>query len=393
MSRSEARKYAFIFLFAAQMNPQKFEDSFDAFIEMILTDDKYFSDESENEEDFARTGEASDKTGEISESISRESSDVSLASSTEELKSYDEGGSSEAYRSFEESDESREEKSADLQEKLNNIKSDEEYQFMRESIMRVLCLADRFDQIIASKLRSWSFERIGQIELTLLRLAVSEITREDFDLKDMPIVASSASKLAKQYCDEASVSFVQGIIAAVGRDIAAGSKTVADLDYAELLADCDDAEPYPGLRSFADISADYSEHFKLDKRPYMAELKTSVDPEDGSIQRRIVEFGDNSKSAGDFVHKESLSEEEKRRRIGESFASDEVLERFEQRFEQKSAEEAKLSAVRREKMEELLSTAKAFTVYKRNDKNGGDMQTYAKPAPDIDDSDKSEKRH
>ncbi len=69
------------------------------------------------------------------------------------------------------------------------------------------------DEIILSKLKNWSLERIAKIDLAILRLAIYEIMYMD----DIPVkvTANEAVELAKLYGNNDSKSFVNGVIAKV----------------------------------------------------------------------------------------------------------------------------------------------------------------------------------
>lgn len=69
------------------------------------------------------------------------------------------------------------------------------------------------DEIILSKLKNWSLDRIAKIDLAILRLAIYEIKYLD----DIPekVSANEAVELAKIYGNNDSRNFVNGVIAAV----------------------------------------------------------------------------------------------------------------------------------------------------------------------------------
>lgn len=69
------------------------------------------------------------------------------------------------------------------------------------------------DNIILSKLKNWSLDRIAKIDLAILRLAIYEIKY----IEDIPekVSANEAVELAKTYGNNDSKSFVNGVIAKV----------------------------------------------------------------------------------------------------------------------------------------------------------------------------------
>ncbi len=69
------------------------------------------------------------------------------------------------------------------------------------------------DEIILSKLKNWSLDRIAKIDLAILRLAIYEIKYMD----DIPekVSANEAVELAKLYGNNDSRAFINGVIAKV----------------------------------------------------------------------------------------------------------------------------------------------------------------------------------
>ena len=96
-------------------------------------------------------------------------------------------------------------------EENNNNADEKEY---IESVLKGIKenLAE-IDNIILSKLKSWSFDRIAKIDLAILRLAIYEIKY----IEDIPekVSANEAVELAKTYGNNDSKSFVNGVIAIV----------------------------------------------------------------------------------------------------------------------------------------------------------------------------------
>jgi len=72
------------------------------------------------------------------------------------------------------------------------------------------------DQMILSKLKNWTIERIFKIDLAILRLAVYEIIYfEDMPLK---VAVNEAVELAKKYGNDASSNFVNGVLREIIKD-------------------------------------------------------------------------------------------------------------------------------------------------------------------------------
>lgn len=77
---------------------------------------------------------------------------------------------------------------------------------------------DRLDEIISEKLKGgWKISRISKVSLAVLRLAVCEMT----EFSDIPLSVSinEAVELAKKYAAEDEFSFVNGVLASVGKSL------------------------------------------------------------------------------------------------------------------------------------------------------------------------------
>ena len=72
------------------------------------------------------------------------------------------------------------------------------------------------DNMILSKLKNWTIERIFKIDLAILRLAVYEI----MFFPDMPpkVAVNEAVELAKKYGNDASYNFVNGVLREIIKD-------------------------------------------------------------------------------------------------------------------------------------------------------------------------------
>jgi transcription antitermination protein NusB len=69
---------------------------------------------------------------------------------------------------------------------------------------------DEVDEVLSSKLENWSLERLPKIERTILRMAVYELLYNE----DAPhrVVLNEAVELCKQFGDEKSGRFVNGVL-------------------------------------------------------------------------------------------------------------------------------------------------------------------------------------
>ena len=75
------------------------------------------------------------------------------------------------------------------------------------------------DRAIAALSQNWRVERMGRVEVTLLRIAMYELTRQ----KGVPpkVAINEAIELSKQFGDDRSRSFVNGILDAAAKKLEA----------------------------------------------------------------------------------------------------------------------------------------------------------------------------
>ncbi len=95
-----------------------------------------------------------------------------------------------------ESDEAADEESASyIEERFNNIRKKQ----------------PQIDELIKEYSSGWSIDRIGKVELSVLRLAVYELKFDD----DIPsgVAINEAVNLAKKYGQDGAGSFINGILA------------------------------------------------------------------------------------------------------------------------------------------------------------------------------------
>ena len=93
--------------------------------------------------------------------------------------------------------------------------SEKETRYCRTLIDGVRDNEAELRQIIADHSEGWSVDRIGKVELCILLISTFEILH----LPDVPLGASinEAVKLAKEYGDDRSPAFINGILGSIGR--------------------------------------------------------------------------------------------------------------------------------------------------------------------------------
>lgn len=81
---------------------------------------------------------------------------------------------------------------------------------------------ERLDKTLLSLSRNWRLERIGKVEITLLRIALYEMSRGDPDVPPK-VAINEALELSKQFSDEKSRVFVNGVLDAAVKAMDAGT--------------------------------------------------------------------------------------------------------------------------------------------------------------------------
>jgi N utilization substance protein B len=95
---------------------------------------------------------------------------------------------------------------------IDEIKvSEKDHAYISEKSNKVIEKLDELDGLINEHTTGWTTERMGKVDLTILRLAVYEII---FD-EDVPtgVAINEAVELAKRFGQEESSSFVNGVLA------------------------------------------------------------------------------------------------------------------------------------------------------------------------------------
>ena len=84
----------------------------------------------------------------------------------------------------------------------NSELSDKEKEKIKEEVCKIIDLKEDIENQISKNLKSgWSIERISKVNISILRIAIYE-----------------AVELAKKYGEEASASFINGVLASVVKD-------------------------------------------------------------------------------------------------------------------------------------------------------------------------------
>lgn len=95
-------------------------------------------------------------------------------------------------------------------EELGNLK-EADLEYIQSKCNNIFEHLSEIDQSINEKSQGWKTNRMSKVDLTLIRLAVYEITYEE----DIPVKVSinEAVEIAKKYGTDESSSFVNGVLA------------------------------------------------------------------------------------------------------------------------------------------------------------------------------------
>ena len=89
-------------------------------------------------------------------------------------------------------------------------------EFMEELVRGTLAKSAEIDRRIVAKSENWRLERMPVVDRNILRIAVYEMS----ELRTpAAVVIDEALELARQFSGDESVSFINGVLDAVHRDI------------------------------------------------------------------------------------------------------------------------------------------------------------------------------
>ena len=87
---------------------------------------------------------------------------------------------------------------------------------IKEKVEKILPLIPEIDEIIGKHSDKWSVDRMGKVELSVLRLAVYELLYDD-SIPDK-VAINEAVELAKKYGQDNAGKYVNGVLAGVIKD-------------------------------------------------------------------------------------------------------------------------------------------------------------------------------
>lgn len=97
----------------------------------------------------------------------------------------------------------------------NFFKGDEE-EYIRDSIKTIKSNLNSIDKIIQRYIKGWKIHRLAKIDLSVLRIAVYELTYR----KDIPLEVSinEAIEICKKYSTDESSKFINGVLGSFVRE-------------------------------------------------------------------------------------------------------------------------------------------------------------------------------
>ena len=92
-----------------------------------------------------------------------------------------------------------------------NVISEEDSKLIADKYQHILSHLEEIDELINKEAEGWNTERMGKVDLTLIRLAVYEIKYDE----QIPtgVAINEAVELAKKFGQDSSASFVNGVLA------------------------------------------------------------------------------------------------------------------------------------------------------------------------------------
>lgn len=102
-------------------------------------------------------------------------------------------------------------KRGEISDKELKAPTEQEKQFLEQRFESVLEKLDEIDTTIDNASVGWKLNRMGKVELTILRLATFEIVYDE----EIPtkVAINEAVELAKKFGEDNSSSFVNGVLA------------------------------------------------------------------------------------------------------------------------------------------------------------------------------------
>ena len=91
--------------------------------------------------------------------------------------------------------------------------SDKDKAYIADKFERIRDVIPELDEALFAKAEGWNKNRMGKVELTIFRLAIYEILKDD----SVPtgVAINEAVELAKRYSSDSGPAFINGVLAKV----------------------------------------------------------------------------------------------------------------------------------------------------------------------------------
>lgn len=93
---------------------------------------------------------------------------------------------------------------------------EKDLQYLKERFQKILARVPEIDNTLSEISSGWKLNRMGKVDLTILRLAVYEIQFDD----DVPtkVAINEAVEIAKLFGGDSSGAFVNGVLAKLAKE-------------------------------------------------------------------------------------------------------------------------------------------------------------------------------
>ncbi len=88
---------------------------------------------------------------------------------------------------------------------------EETFNFCKDLAQGTIANIDKIDEILSSRAKNWSVERMSAVDRAILRMATYEIAFST-DRAPIPAIIDEAIELAKKYSTENSGKFINGLL-------------------------------------------------------------------------------------------------------------------------------------------------------------------------------------
>lgn len=96
---------------------------------------------------------------------------------------------------------------------LEELPDDNQILYIKKSAQQFVENKNQIDKLIEENSKGWKFNRIGKVDLTILRVAITEI----YYMDEIPEIVSinEAVELAKTFSTDESSSFINGVLGSI----------------------------------------------------------------------------------------------------------------------------------------------------------------------------------